>query len=97
VKDGSGRATWVSDYVGESITRLREQRGWSRATLAQECQRLGSDIDRQLILRIERRQDDRPRREITVTELFVIARALDVEPARLLPGHHPRHVPSSSA
>lgn len=86
--DGSGRASWVSDYVGAAIVRLRERHGWSRATLAQRCQQMGFDIDRQLILRIERAQDDRVRRETTVTELVVIARALGTQPAQLLPGNH---------
>lgn len=60
--------------IGPTIARLRNSRGMSQAALAAKCQRLGLDISREVLARIEGRV-----RYITDAEIVILARALGVE------------------
>jgi len=61
------------NIVGAQVRRLRSERGLSQPALAAKCQRLGWDIGRDIIARIEGRV-----RLVTDSELLFLARALDV-------------------
>ncbi|GAA2791491.1 hypothetical protein GCM10010470_27900 [Saccharopolyspora taberi] len=74
--------------IGEQVQRHRRRHQWTRKQLAEECQRLGDpDLTFAAITSIEtgrRDETGRRRRDVTVDELAVLARALDVPPALLL-------------
>jgi transcriptional regulator with XRE-family HTH domain len=71
-----------SEVIAVRLKELRQRRGLSVAKLAKECEKLGMPkLNRDVITNIEvvgRRQD------VGVTELLVLALALDVPPALLL-------------
>lgn len=67
--------------VAKRIREVRGLRGWTALELAERCDGLGMpELNRSVIANIEsgRRQD------VSVTELLVFARALDVAPVNLL-------------
>jgi len=68
------------NIVGAQIRRIRYERGLSQPALAAKCQRLGWDIGRDIIARIEAKI-----RLVTDTEMVFLARALDVPLETLLP------------
>ena len=68
------------NIVGPQISRLREAQGLSQAALAAKCQRLGWDISRDVLARIEGQI-----RLVTDTELVFLARSLAVSVDGLLP------------
>lgn len=75
----------VSDMIAARIRNLRKQRGWNAADLAA---RTNGRISENVIQNIEH---GRPRngvrtRHITADELAVLAAALGVPPATLMPG-----------
>jgi transcriptional regulator with XRE-family HTH domain len=85
---GSHRPAEASAWVGARVRELREQQQWTQSTLAQHCREAGGpgwNWTKLSIHRIETDVTDRPRRPITVDELRVLALALGVEPAQLLP------------
>lgn len=63
----------AGNIVGTQIRRIRYERGLSQPELAAKCQRLGWDIGRDIIARIESHV-----RLVTDTELVFLARSLDV-------------------
>jgi len=68
------------NIVGPSVRQLRSRRGLSQPELAARCQRLGWDIGRDIIARIESRI-----RLVTDSELVLLAEALQVPLEELLP------------
>ena len=62
------------NIIGQTISRLRTTRGLSQAALAAKCQRLGLDISREVLARIEGRV-----RCVTDAEIAFFAKALGVE------------------
>lgn len=78
----------VAEWLGITIRTLRQQRDWSAATLAQHCQAqgpAGARITKVRVVRMETVTADRPQQPPTVHELIVLAAALGVPAARLLP------------
>ena len=67
--------------IAAEIRRHRKQRKWSAQRLSDECANLGLEIPRTAISDLENGR----RRFISVAEFLVIAKALQVEPADLLP------------
>lgn len=78
----------VSDQVAERIVRLRKARSMTRDGLAAACAAVGRpDLTGPSLANIEtgrRSLDGQRRREISVDELCVFAKALDVSIAQLL-------------
>jgi transcriptional regulator with XRE-family HTH domain len=68
------------NIIGPQVARLRNAQGLSQAALAAKCQRLGFDISREVLARIETRV-----RCVTDTELVILARVLAVQIESLLP------------
>jgi transcriptional regulator with XRE-family HTH domain len=68
------------NIVGSQIRRLRSEQGLSQHALAAKCQRLGWDISRDIIARIEAKT-----RLVTDSELVFFARSLDVPIISLFP------------
>lgn len=85
------RQEWVSDLIkaiaGE-IKRHRKARGMSTQKLANACKELGMPIRRSVLSNLELGY----RKKITVPEILVLAKALEVTPLDLLlpKDHHPR-------
>ncbi len=76
--------TWSSRLtrsIAAQIRRYRKQRKWSAQRLSDECANLGLDFPRSTLADLENGR----RRSISVAELLVVAKALQVEPADLLP------------
>lgn len=71
----------VTAWVGKQIADYRARRGGMTAQqLADRCAEVGHEIDRSVIAKIEKGL----RKSMSVAELVVIARALNVPPALLL-------------
>jgi transcriptional regulator with XRE-family HTH domain len=68
------------NVVGPQVRRLRNARGWSQPELAEKCQRLGWDIGRDIIARIESQV-----RLVTDSEILLLARTLEASVADLFP------------
>jgi transcriptional regulator with XRE-family HTH domain len=68
------------NIVGAQIRRLRCEQGLSQPALAAKCQRLGWDIGRDIIARIEAQT-----RLVTDSELVFLARSLGVPLHSLFP------------
>lgn len=75
------RDTSVSRTVGRNVRRLRRARRLSQEQLAE---RLG--WHRTALTEIENVAGRSPRRAVTVDQLVAVAKALDVDPARLING-----------
>lgn len=85
--DERGR-TLLSEVVAEQIARQRKRAGLTHRDLAELCKTLGwPALTASAISNIEtgrRDKEGRRRREVTVDELTVIARALEMPPVLLL-------------
>ncbi len=68
------------NIVGSQVRRLRNAQGLSQPQLAARCQRLGWDVGRDIIARIESRV-----RLVTDSEILFLARALRASVAELFP------------
>jgi transcriptional regulator with XRE-family HTH domain len=68
------------NIVGNQIRQIRSKQGLSQPQLAAKCQRIGWDIGRDIIARIEAEV-----RLVTDSELLFLARALNVEVVSLFP------------
>lgn len=65
--------TYPRNIIGPQLRRLRYERGLSQPELAAECQRMGWDISRDIIARIEGQT-----RWVADFELLLLARAFKV-------------------
>jgi transcriptional regulator with XRE-family HTH domain len=84
----------VSDLVAQRVRSARKDRGWTASDLATRCMELGAeDLTENVIENIEsgRRREGIRRRDITIDELLVLARALDVAPIHLIVGIFGEH------
>src|SRR2546430_7476583 len=70
----------AGNIVGPKIRRLRNARGWSQPELAARCQRIGWDVRRDIIARIESQI-----RLVTDSETLFLARALGASVIDLFP------------
>lgn len=70
----------AGNIVGPQVRRLRNARGWSQPELAARCQRMGWDVGRDIIARIETRV-----RLVTDAEILFLAKALRVSVVELFP------------
>lgn len=70
----------LGEVVAAQVRKLRNERGWSAARLAQRCQEVGLSLPRDVIANIENGR----RATVTVEELAGLALALDTSPVRLL-------------
>jgi transcriptional regulator with XRE-family HTH domain len=70
----------AGNIVGRQVRKIRANQGLSQPQLAAKCQRIGWDIGRDIIARIEAGV-----RLVTDSELLFLARALNIEVASLLP------------
>ena len=68
----------AGNIVGPEVRRLRTKKGWSQPVLAAKCQRLGWDVGRDIIARIESRV-----RLVTDAEVLLLAQALGASVADL--------------
>jgi transcriptional regulator with XRE-family HTH domain len=68
------------NILGPQLMRIRNERGWSQADLARECQIKGWDVSRDIIARIESQV-----RWVGDFEVLEIARALGVPVVELFP------------
>jgi transcriptional regulator with XRE-family HTH domain len=68
------------NLVGPQVRRIRSKQGLSQPALAAKCQRLGWDVGRDIIARIEAQI-----RLVTDSELAFLARSLDVPLLSLFP------------
>lgn len=68
------------NVVGPQVRKLRDQQGWSQATLAAKCQLAGWDVSRSIVAAIEGRI-----RWVGDFELMILAKVLRVSPSDLLP------------
>lgn len=78
------RATWaerLTDQIAETIASYRDQRGVSTQWLADECTRLGMPMTRTALAAV---LTQKSRKSITVQELAVLGRALEIPPLMLL-------------
>jgi transcriptional regulator with XRE-family HTH domain len=66
--------------VGRQVRQIRSKQALSQPQLAAKCQRIGWDIGRDIIARIETGI-----RLVTDSELLFLARALNVEVVSLFP------------
>jgi transcriptional regulator with XRE-family HTH domain len=75
----------LSDVVGERIAEIRRRLNVSRDDLAKRCTEHGWPMTAAILTNIEtgRKQQGRRRREISIDEIAVIARALEIPPVLL--------------
>jgi transcriptional regulator with XRE-family HTH domain len=73
----------ASDLAGRRIREARQRRGWTARDLAERCAEAGApQVSATVITNLETRR--RATREITVEEVFTLARVLDVPPLQLI-------------
>jgi transcriptional regulator with XRE-family HTH domain len=70
----------AGNIVGPRVRRLRNARGWSQPELAARCQRMGWDVGRDIIARIESQV-----RLVTDSEILFLAKALGASVVDLFP------------
>ncbi len=75
------------NLVGPQVRRIRFERELSQAALAAKCQRLGWDIGRDIVARIEAQV-----RLVTDSELVFLARALGISLNSLFPQEIAKHL-----
>ena len=68
------------NVVGRQIAKIRYQRGWSQAVLARELQKLGWDVSRSSISKIESRS-----RQVKDWQIMFLVRALAITHESLYP------------
>jgi transcriptional regulator with XRE-family HTH domain len=74
----------ASATAARRVQRLRKERGWSVARLADECAKVGApQLTANVLTNLLSRQQRR--RDLTVEEVGALAAVFDVPPARLLP------------
>lgn len=84
----------ASKVVGANVRRIRRGKEWSVAELAARCVRVGGEeLTHGAITNIEL---GRRNRTVTVDELLILAEALSVIPAALLPALAPVGTPPAS-
>jgi transcriptional regulator with XRE-family HTH domain len=86
--NGTIGETWSSRLtrsIAAQIRQRRKARKWSAQRLSDECAELGLEFPRTTLADLENGR----RRSISVAELLVAARALEITPACLLPGEDP--------
>ncbi len=71
--------TRQGNIIGKQLSRLRSDRGLSQAALAGKCQRLGWDLSREVLARIELEI-----RMVTDRELVVLAAAMNATVSDIL-------------
>jgi transcriptional regulator with XRE-family HTH domain len=71
----------LTQHIAAQIHYRRKQRKWSARQLSEECATLGLNVPRSTLAKIESGR----RASISVAELLVIAQALEIGPAALLP------------
>jgi len=76
-----GWATETAKRIGEAVKAARNRRGWTAARLSEEAAALGFPIHRVAIGKLENGHRDA---KFDVTELLVLAQALEVSPVWLL-------------
>jgi len=76
------------NVVGAQIRRIRSGQGLSQSAFAAKCQRLGWDVGRDIVARIEGGI-----RLVTDPELIFLARALNVPMASLFPPEAMKWIP----
>lgn len=82
--------TWsASEYIAGQINKIRKRAGLNREQLAEKCRQAGasSSLTAAVVANIEtgrRGPDGRRRRDVTVDELVIFAKALDVSPLLLV-------------
>lgn len=77
----AGWATETAKRIGEAVKAARNRRGWTAARLSEESAVLGFPIHRVAIGKLENGHRDA---KFDVTELLVLAQALEVSPVWLL-------------
>src|SRR5206468_2856444 len=82
----------AGNIVGPRVRRLRNARGWSQPELAARCQRIGWDVGRDIIARIESQV-----RLVTDSEILLLARALGTSVLELFPTQTRRLSPKTPA
>jgi len=76
----------LSDLVAERVRKLRKERGLTAAELAARCAEAGMpQLTTQVIYKLEGQRTNRAPRPVTVDEVLVLADALTVPPAVLVP------------
>jgi len=74
----------ASNTAAQRVQRLRKERGWSVARLADECAKVGArQLTANVLTNLLSRQQRR--RDLTVEEVGALAAVFDLPPARLLP------------
>src|SRR5215212_2616352 len=74
----------ASSTAAARVQRLRKERGWSVARLADECAKVGApQLTANVLTNLLSRQQRR--RDLTVEEVGALAAVFDMPPARLLP------------
>ena len=74
----------ASNTAAQRVQRLRKERGWSVARLADECAKVGApQLTANVLTNLLSRQQRR--RDLTVEEVGALAAVFDMPPARLLP------------
>lgn len=76
-EDWPGR---VARVIATEVRRYRNERGLTAEQLSERCAQLGAEIPRAVLANLENGR----RSTVTVAELLVLARALGVEPMRLI-------------
>ena len=77
----------ASDQVAKRVRELRKARGMTTADLAEGCAAAGMPrLTAQVLYKLEGQRAKRTPRPVTVDELLVLARALDVPLSELLLG-----------
>lgn len=78
----------ASELAAKRIQEVRKRRGWTAKELADRCTALGAPkLTASVIANIEsgrKDKEDRRRREITLDEWLILARALDAAPIHIL-------------
>ena len=69
-----------TNIIGRQVGKLRNQRGLSQNQVAMKCQRMGWDVSRTIIAKIESGI-----RCVSDSELLLLARALEVSVSDLFP------------
>lgn len=80
VREQSGWPERVARVVAAEVRRYRQAQGWSGQRLVDRCRELGLEVTRSTLGDFESGR----RTKVTVAELLVLARALEVAPLQLI-------------
>ncbi len=78
--EADGWGAQLTRSIAEEVKRCRKARSWSAQKLSDECAALGYDFPRSTLADLENGR----RSHISVAELLVLARALDIPPVLLV-------------